>query len=103
MNCPSEMSTLQLIVNSFFEQLTLQLILYSVFLPILGSDSEASRLSEPGASLNGGGLGNPVGQVGGTETDDDDSEASGSDEEQELRVNGQPTKGACASTRCDQF
>ncbi|XP_016496688.1 protein NUCLEOLAR FACTOR 1 [Nicotiana tabacum] len=63
-----------------------------------GSDSEASRLSEPGASLNGGGLGNPVGQVGGTETDDDDSEASGSDEEQELRVNGQPTKGACAST-----
>ncbi|XP_009780141.1 protein NUCLEOLAR FACTOR 1 [Nicotiana sylvestris] len=63
-----------------------------------GSDSEASRLSEPGASLNGGGLGNPVGQVGGTETDDDDSEASGSDEEHELRVNGQPTKGACAST-----
>ncbi|XP_016502868.2 protein NUCLEOLAR FACTOR 1 [Nicotiana tabacum] len=63
-----------------------------------GSDSEASRLCEPGASLHGGGLGNPVGQIGGTETDDDDSEASGSDEEQELRVIGQPTKGACAST-----
>ncbi|XP_055822546.1 protein NUCLEOLAR FACTOR 1 isoform X2 [Solanum dulcamara] len=63
-----------------------------------GSDSEASRLSEPGASLHGGGLGNPVGRIGGTETDDDDSEASGSDGEQELRVNGQPTRGACAST-----
>lgn len=94
MNGLSEMSTLQLILNSFF-------------LPILcleiGSDSEASRLCEPGASLHGGGLGNPVGQIGGTETDDDDSEASGSDEEQELRVIGQPTKGACASTRSDQF
>lgn len=64
-----------------------------------GSDSEASRLSEPGASLHGGGLGNPVGRIGGTETDDDDSEASGSDGEQELRVNGQPTGEACASTR----
>ncbi|MCD9646683.1 hypothetical protein HAX54_036740 [Datura stramonium] len=63
-----------------------------------GSDSEASRLSEPGASLHGGGLGNPMGRIGGIETDDDDSEASGSDEEQELRVNGQPTRGACAST-----
>ncbi|XP_060196354.1 protein NUCLEOLAR FACTOR 1-like isoform X2 [Lycium barbarum] len=63
-----------------------------------GSDSDASRLSEPGASLHQGGLGNPVGRIGGTETDDDNSEASGSDEEQELRVNGQPTRGACAST-----
>ncbi|XP_006359065.1 U3 small nucleolar RNA-associated protein 25 [Solanum tuberosum] len=63
-----------------------------------GSDSESSRLSEPGASQHGGGLGNPVGRIGGTETDDDDSEASGSDGEQELRVNGQPTRGACAST-----
>ncbi|KAH0656994.1 hypothetical protein KY285_031876 [Solanum tuberosum] len=63
-----------------------------------GSDSESSRLSEPGASQHGGGLGNPVERIGGTETDDDDSEASGSDGEQELRVNGQPTRGACAST-----
>ncbi|XP_015082990.1 U3 small nucleolar RNA-associated protein 25 [Solanum pennellii] len=63
-----------------------------------GSDSESSRLSEPGASQHGGGLGNPVGRIGGTDTDDDDSEASGSDGEQELRVNGQPTRGACAST-----
>ncbi|TMW85380.1 hypothetical protein EJD97_023252 [Solanum chilense] len=63
-----------------------------------GSDSESSRLSEPGASQHGSGLGNPVARIGGTETDDDDSEASGSDGEQELRVNGQPTRGACAST-----
>ncbi|KAK4370104.1 hypothetical protein RND71_009579 [Anisodus tanguticus] len=63
-----------------------------------GSDSDSSRLSEPGASLHGGGLGNPVGRIEGTETDDDGSEASGSDEEQELRVNGQPTRGSCAST-----
>ncbi|WMV36899.1 hypothetical protein MTR67_030284 [Solanum verrucosum] len=62
------------------------------------SDSGSSRLSEPGASQHGGGLGNPVGRIGGTETDDDDSEASGSDGEQELRVNGQLTRGACAST-----
>lgn len=75
------------------------------FLPLMilcleiGSDSESSRLSEPGASQHGSGLGNPVERIGGTETDDDDSEASGSDGEQELRVNGQPTRGACASTR----
>ncbi|XP_016580276.2 U3 small nucleolar RNA-associated protein 25 [Capsicum annuum] len=43
-------------------------------------------------------VGNPGGRIGGAETDDDDLEASVSDEEQELRVNGQPTRGACAST-----
>lgn len=67
----------------------------------IGSDSENSSLSESGASLHGGVLGNPVERIGGTETDDDDSEASGSDGEQGLGVNGQPTRGACASTRSD--
>ncbi|CAN4100943.1 unnamed protein product [Withania somnifera] len=68
-----------------------------------GRDSEASRLSEPDANLHGGGLVNPVGRTGGTETDDDDSEASGSDEEKELRANGQPTRGACARTSSFHF
>ncbi|KAF3648276.1 putative xyloglucan endotransglucosylase/hydrolase protein 24-like [Capsicum annuum] len=45
------------------------------------SDSEASRLSKPGASLHVGGVGNPGGRIGGAETDDDNLEASGSDEE----------------------